>query len=77
MCDGRDALPVAASRMLVAARTGCGRALTSELAGQVIVGLAAGDGHSIVAGPVLLPPRPGAGRVAPAMGDEPRYIGMK
>lgn len=42
VCDGHDAFPVAASRMLVAARTGCGLALTPELAGQVIVGLAAG-----------------------------------
>jgi hypothetical protein len=31
--------------MLVAAHTGRGPALTPELAGQAIAGLAAGDGH--------------------------------
>jgi hypothetical protein len=38
-------LPVAASRMLVAAHTDAGPALTPELADQAIVDLAAGDGH--------------------------------
>jgi hypothetical protein len=44
VCDGHDAVPVAA-RMLVAAHTGRGPALTPELADQAIVDLAAGDGH--------------------------------
>ena len=45
MCDGHDALPVAASRMLVAAHTGRRPGPDPELADQAIVDLAAGDGH--------------------------------
>ena len=45
VCDGHDALPVAAGRVLAAAHTGRGPALTPELADQAIVDLAAGDGH--------------------------------